>query len=186
MADDPRSTAKECDVAKPGSYVLDFRTGAAPAKKKATYGSDISTLAVVGQTLFCASDETGSVERLDFDLKQGFRGRRSYLLEDLFPKLHEPKATKPKSAKPKKKKKKKAEEADIEGLAVDAGYLWITGSHSLKRPIPDVPLSLADFTEIGWDRKRALLGRVPITTDGDGKPSVVDWRTRCGRRDAPP
>lgn len=140
------------------SYLLDFRAQAVSGKKKASsYGSNISGLAMVGHTLFCASDEANSVERLDFDgPSEIFRGHRSYPLAGLFPGLESSK-----------------DEADIEALAIDNGYLWLTGSHSLKRTVPETAHSLLEFQKPSWDKKRALLGRVPITTDTEGKATLT-------------
>ena len=139
-------------------YTLDFRTDATSGKKtKSAYGSNISGLAAVGHTLFCASDEETSVERLDFNERsETFLEHRSYPLAGLFDNL------------PSDNK-----EADIEGLAIDDGYLWITGSHSLKRSVDDTAQSLDEFKKPKWDKKRALLGRVPIAFDKDEKPTLV-------------
>ena len=125
-------------------------------------------MATDGESLFCASDETGSVELLNLDQKAGsFRDRRSYALEKFFPKLRQ----KRNSAKGKTKKAQGDKEADVEGLAIDDGYLWITGSHSLKRSFRKEPRSLKKFRSVGWDRKRALLGRIPLAElDGSSEP----------------
>ena len=58
---------------------------------------------------------------------------------------------------------------DIEGFAVDSSWLWVVGSHSLKREKPD-PLgqdrdeSLAELTGIDRDPNRYFLGRVPMSS----------------------
>lgn len=150
-------------------YLLDFRAGAKPGKKPPAYGSNISGLAIAGRTLFCASDETSSIERLEFDERTGsFRSHTSHPLGKLFPAL----ATARK-------------EADIEGLAIDGGYLWVTGSHSLKRSVPEPAQSLEEFSAPGWDVKRALLGRVPLTTAKGGTPVLAaSVRESGGKRHA--
>jgi hypothetical protein len=152
-------TREQLEPSKPRkSYVLDFRAKAVSGKNKtSSYGSNISGLAVAGHTLFCASDETSSIERLDFDDKtESFRTHQSYPLGKLFPQL----------AGAKK-------EADIEGLAIDGGYLWVAGSQSLKRSVAEPAPSLDAFVPIEWDVKRAVLGRVPVTTDAEGKPTLA-------------
>jgi hypothetical protein len=58
-----------------------------------------------------------------------------------------------------------AEEADVEGLAVDDGWLWLVGSHSVKRRKPkgkspsEVARKLLETTR---DGNRHLLARIPI------------------------
>lgn len=57
------------------------------------------------------------------------------------------------------------EEADVEGLAVDEGWLWLVGSHSVKRKKPkgkspsEVARKLLETTR---DGNRHLLARIPI------------------------
>lgn len=65
------------------------------------------------------------------------------------------------------------EEADVEGLAVADGYLWVVGSHSLKRKKPrrtDQPEeALERLTEVARESNRFLLGRIPlVATDRPG------------------
>jgi len=148
-------------------YTLDFRTDAVSGKKAtSSYGSNISGLAAMGRTLFCASDEETSVERLDFDERsETFLRHRSYSLAGLFDGL------------PSDNR-----EADIEGLAIDDQHLWITGSHSLKRSVDDTAQSLDEFKKPKWDTKRALLGRVPIVWDKDERPTLA--KTDGQRRSA--
>ena len=142
------------------SYVLDFRARAISGKSKkksSSYGSNISTLAAVGDVLFCASDETSSIERLEFDEKtQSFRKHQSCPLGKLFPALTGA-----------------GKEADIESLAIDGGYLWVAGSQSLKRSVREPAQSLDEFAALEWDVKRALLGRIPIAADGQGKATLA-------------
>jgi len=61
-------------------------------------------------------------------------------------------------------------EVDIEGLDVDGGYLWVVGSHSLKRKKADDKKSAADnFTrlaDVTLDPNRLTLGRVPLKKNG--------------------
>ena len=115
-------------------------------------GQDISALAVAGRTLFCASDETARLERLVYDPQRGvFADHESLGLETAF-------------ALPGG-----LEEMDIEGLAVEDGHLWITGSHSLKRHKPESDAKgLADLAETRWDRNRGFLGRLALEDRGDG------------------
>jgi hypothetical protein len=58
------------------------------------------------------------------------------------------------------------EEADVEGLDVEDGWLWLVGSHSVKRKKPDdddAPTKVADkLKKLSRDGNRHLLARVPI------------------------
>jgi hypothetical protein len=114
---------------------------------------NISASAMIEETLFVACDETSSIERL---LLKGnrFDSHRSFELADFF-KL-------PNGARG---------EMDIEGLAVDGGYLWVVGSHSLKRDKPepgkqDRESALKELTDIKCDGNRYFFGRIPLQPDG--------------------
>jgi len=58
------------------------------------------------------------------------------------------------------------EEADIEGLASDGGYLWLVGSHSRKRRQPepgqDSGKAREQLARITRDGNRFLLARIPL------------------------
>lgn len=56
-------------------------------------------------------------------------------------------------------------EMDIEGIGIDGGWLWVCGSHSLKRDDPDED-GIAGMEDIDWDPDRAFLGRVPLIDRG--------------------
>lgn len=76
-------------------------------------------------------------------------------------------------------------EVDLEGMDWDAqgGYLWMVGSHSLKRtaakvatkkgsPIDDAE-NLARLSVISTDGNRFLLGRLPLKVDAKERSTVV-------------
>lgn len=58
------------------------------------------------------------------------------------------------------------EEADVEGLACDGGYLWLVGSHSLKRKNPKLKeghdKASKQLAKVSRDGNRYLLARIPI------------------------
>ncbi|MEF2070392.1 DUF3616 domain-containing protein [Consotaella aegiceratis] len=111
---------------------------------------DVSSLAVVGRSVFLSCDETATVERVVLDPETGeAREHANFALGDAFDLPDGPEG-----------------EMDIEGLAVADGYLWICGSHSLKRDDPDDGLD--DMADIDWDANRGFLGRVPLLDRGDG------------------
>ena len=136
-----------------GRFTLRFRDPSEMTHVSDALGRDISALAVIGRTLFCACDETATVERLIYDPEKGdFSGHENFPLSTVF--------DLPGGA---------GGEMDIEGLAVDDGFLWITGSHSLKRDKPaDIEPALSDIADIDWDKNRGFLGRLPLADRGDG------------------
>ncbi|WP_138465189.1 DUF3616 domain-containing protein [Poseidonocella sp. HB161398] len=115
---------------------------------------DISTATRHGDVLFLSCDETAGIERL-VPGDGAWGGHVHAGLGGIF--------DLPGGA---------SGEMDIEGLAVDGDWLWITGSQSLKRGKPDPEDSpqerLADMAEIKWDENRQFLGRVPLEQRRDG------------------
>ncbi|EAU41049.1 hypothetical protein FP2506_12319 [Fulvimarina pelagi HTCC2506] len=112
---------------------------------------DISSLAIVGRSIFSTCDETSTVERLVLDEDTlraedhvNFNLGRTFELPD-----------------------GPDGEMDIEGLAVADGYLWICGSHSLKRDKIEGG-GVYDLEDLDWDANRGFLGRVPLLDKGDG------------------
>lgn len=116
---------------------------------------DISSSALAGRSLFVSCDETSSVERLLW-ADGGFSDHSNFNLAEFFELPGGPDG-----------------EMDIEGLSIDAGYLWVTGSHSSKRnkPAPDETdreSALAALTDVDRDPNRYFLGRIPLEDDSDG------------------
>lgn len=116
-------------------------------------GRNISALAISGRTLFCAADETSTIERLVYDPDENhFSGHTNFPLGNAIDLPGGPMG-----------------EMDIEGLAVAGGYLWISGSHSLKRDSPStIQPDISDLNDIDWDKNRGFLGRVPLADHGNG------------------
>lgn len=77
------------------------------------------------------------------------------------------------------------EEADLEGLAVADGFLWVVGSHGLKRKNVKPGLDHADnakrLAKVALDGNRRLLACLPIEPDANGAPCLVR-QARDGRR----
>ena len=112
---------------------------------------DVSCLAVAGRSIFCSCDETSSVERVAYDPATGRAdGHQSFALGEAFD-LPDGRTG----------------EMDIEGIAISEGYLWVCGSHSLKRDKPEDG-DLAEMKGIDWDANRGFLGRVPLVDREDG------------------
>lgn len=77
------------------------------------------------------------------------------------------------------------EEADLEGMAVADDYLWVVGSHGLKRKSPkndrDDSENSKRLTKVILDGNRRLLACLPIEMGDDGKPYLVR-EAKDGRR----
>lgn len=77
------------------------------------------------------------------------------------------------------------EEADLEGMAVVDGFLWVVGSHGLKRKNIKPDRGHADnakrLAKVALDGNRRLLACLPIEPDASGEPCLVR-QARDGRR----
>ena len=77
------------------------------------------------------------------------------------------------------------EEADLEGLAVADGFLWVVGSHGLKRKNAKPDRGHADnakrLAKVALDGNRRLLACLPIESDAKGEPCLVR-QAQDGRR----
>ena len=100
--------------------------------------------------MFVACDETSGVDRL-IRSDGGFDRHKHISLGDLLELLNGPDG-----------------EMDIEGLAVEDGWLWVLGSQSLKRGKArdgnSKEASLDELADIDWDENRQFLGRLPLAT----------------------
>jgi hypothetical protein len=69
------------------------------------------------------------------------------------------------------------EEADLEGMAVAEGFLWVVGSHGLKRknakPGRDHADNAKRLAKVSLDGNRRLLACLPIEADAQGAPCLV-------------
>lgn len=109
---------------------------------------DISAAASAGDTLFLAADECADVEILNL-VGDHFTEHRRVGLRRAF---DLPGGD---------------EEMDIEGLAVEDGWLWVVGSHSLtrKKPKAGKPLdkaALHRLAKLKDNDNRMFLGRLPL------------------------
>ncbi len=126
---------------------------------------DLSAVATLGRSLFCASDETASVERLIHDPASGGYGDHRHVRLDSFFDLPEP-----------------GGEMDIEGMAVADCHLWITGSQGLKRKKLTGSADLFQaLDDIRWDPNRCFVGRLPLVDRGDGVFDIAEPGARGGR-----
>jgi len=119
----------------------------------------LSVVCQVGRSLWVASDEALSLERLTRKPPAGngpwhYGQHQRFVLADYL--------SLPGGAD---------EEADIEGLAYDGGYLWLIGSHSLKRKKPHLEegpsQARRQLARVTDDGNRYLLARIPLAAQGD-------------------
>jgi hypothetical protein len=144
-----RSHHPWADVAAPAARVDLILDGAASGTGDKPM-EDLSAAVRVGSTLYLGSDEGISLERLRWDGER-FASHSRLSLADLLGLDAE------------------AGEADIEGLAVDEGWLWVLGSHARTRPKiegrPGERIDAKAFCELKDTRARCLLARLPL--DGE-------------------
>lgn len=109
---------------------------------------DLSALRCIGGHLWLGSDEGITVERLTLAGDEA-SSHQPYSLGDFFDLPSGP-----------------GEEVDIEGLAYADHYLWIAGSHSLKRKKPKSGGSFEETVErlgtLSQEENRYLIGRIPL------------------------
>jgi hypothetical protein len=113
----------------------------------------LSAIALSGDALFVASDETTRVERLIRQSGTSYANHTAFQLAPLVGGLPMP----------------DDKEIDLEGLDVRAGYLWAVGSHSMKRKAPEPDKSekknrerLETAPEVTGNRY--FLARIPLDT----------------------
>ncbi len=121
----------------------------------------LSGVVQIGDTLWVANDEAISLERFSLVKRENSddifscRNHIQFPLDDYLA-LPSPRPAYP--AAP--------EEADVEGLAYDGGYLWLVGSHSLKRKNPQldkgVPGAQRHLAKVSSDGNRYLVARIPV------------------------
>lgn len=113
----------------------------------------LSAARLIGDDLWLACDETACLERLSRQVDGGFGGHAVFPLAQL---LDLP--------------GRASGEADIEGLAFDDGYLWVVGSHSLKRKKPKPGMTaeeaLVRLAKLKRDPNRFLMARLPLIEHG--------------------
>lgn len=127
--------------------------------------TNLSAVRVDGSALWVAGDETATVERLladDAVRPDQYGGQVSFRLADL---VRLPGG-----------EEDADDEADIEGLARDGNFLWVVGSHSLRRkrikPRHGGDEALARLARVRGQPNRQVLARIPVI-DADGLPALV-------------
>jgi len=128
--------------------------------------TNISAGTRLGNSLFVAADEHCGIDRLTFNGKE-WCGRATFQLRDLLP-----------LAAPE-------DEADLEGLAADDGWLWVVGSHARTRRKPEKEegerIDLDRLAKLKETNPRCLLARLPLVQTPDGwRPVANDGSRRAG------
>ena len=145
-------------MTRPRALLLQFDASLDDAKGRKELRDGLSAVQQIGDTLWVANDESSTLERL---LLKGARaaGHVQYPLAGL---LDLPTGGDLGADAP---------EIDIEGIDAAGGYLWLVGSHSLKRCKPDPEDDDADADAIKLlagtkqDANRFLLARIPLAED---------------------
>jgi len=149
-------------MARTGLALLEFDPGSNLSKKK-KLRDGLSSVLQIGNTLWVTNDETVSLERLthqgrNADGVDKYGDHVQFALNDYL-RLPVPPPTDP----------KKIEEADLEGLDYRDGYLWMVGSHSLKRKKPEEENSAEEnfqrLEKVSSDGNRFLLARIPLVEE---------------------
>src|SRR5262249_32782497 len=149
-----------------GPALLEFNPELNRLSKNKELRDGLSVVVQIGDTLWVTNDETISLERLSRQRRNredthNYGEHMQFALGD-FLRLPEPRPTDPKN-------REQIEEADVEGLDYDRrdGYLWLVGSHSLKRKKPDdkeesVKENFERLAKVSSDGNRFLLARIPV------------------------
>ncbi len=165
-------------MSRESTIQLQFSPGADNLGKGKELRDGLSVVVQIGNTLWVTNDESLSLERLTL-VKSGSDGTYSqagdhqqFLLTDY---LDMP--------LPPSSKSTHIDEADVEGLAYDGGYLWVVGSHSLKRQNPDLndgpKKARKQLRQVSQDGNRYLLARIPVI-DENGSPTLVKKYSKNG------
>jgi hypothetical protein len=146
-----------------GSALLEFNPKLNKLSKGKELREGLSVVVQVGETLWVANDETISLERLSRagasrDGAHLYGEHTQFALDDYI-RLPVPPPSDP-------EKSEKIEEVDVEGLDYKDGYLWLVGSHSLKRRKPDegdpAEKNIKCLAKVSSDGNRFLLARIPL------------------------
>ena len=157
------------NVAQPKRQLrLSFEPGGpvTGSSEEREFRSSLSSVVMLdgGRTLFLGGDETvrrePSIERLTLQPDGAFAGHQSLSLGE-FVRLPDPTVD-----------EGRVGEVDIEGLAVDGGYLWFTGSYCCNRKQPNKNKSVAaqieQLAKVRRGGNRFLLGRIPLAESATG------------------
>ena len=156
--------------APPEAVTLQFDPEKLLVGKDTDIRNQLSAVAADGEHLWLACDEGCRLERLSRTAGGSTFG--AHEVSELDTLLDLPAPVK--------------EEADVEGMYVDDGWLWLIGSHSVKRKKPkgESPTEIAGkLLETPRDGNRHLLARIPIA---DGRLAKTSGARRASALHATP
>lgn len=134
--------------------ILDDTLGSKPDQR---VRDDLSAVARVEDTLWLGCDEGAYLERLTKEDEHAYRNHQRFALDDI---LNLPADD------------DEDREIDIEGLDISGGYLWLVGSHSLKRRKPKNDKSesknLKRLRTVKREANRYIFARIPMVKTDDG------------------
>ena len=120
----------------------------------------LSAVVHIKRDLWVANDESTSIERVtqlnnDSERVIRFGPHTQFPVENYVP-----------LSLGSKNEEGKIKEIDIEGLSFKDGYLWLVGSHSLKRKKPDIDKpdekKFKQLANVSSDGNRFLIARIPL------------------------
>jgi len=162
-----------------GIVLLEFHPERDDLGKGKELRDGLSVVLQIGDTLWLANDETISLERLTLEKGENAdeyryaRQHKQFSLNDYLP-LPIPPTGDPEDV----------QEVDVEGLAYEDGYLWLVGSHSLKRKKPKlkdgVKKAQKQLAKCNSEANRYLLARIPIV-ESDKTFELEKETTRRGK-----
>ena len=141
----------------------------------------LSVALCMGRTLWLANDESTTLERLTV-AETDSTGRSSFAREHTQFALHD---FLPLPLPPHGETADDINEADIEGLACDGKYLWLTASHSLRRKQPraddGAKKAHKRLCSVSAQGNRYLLARIPVV-EQDGSHTLLKDTGHKGKR----
>jgi hypothetical protein len=158
--------------------LLEFESELNALGKDKSLRDGLSVALQIGETLWVTNDETISLERLSLVTKGNTgsyrygRHHKQFSLNDYLQLPIPP------------RNRADLEEVDVEGLDCRDGYLWLVGSHSLKRKRPKLKdgakKAQEQLAEVSSDGNRYLLARIPLV-ERDGTYTLTKQATRNGK-----
>ena len=168
---------------KIGSVHLEFDPKLNKLGKSKKLQDGLSVVVQVGDTLWVTNDETVTLERLSLKkIEDGnkyiYGDHKQFHLKEFLP-------------LPVPPTDDEIEEADLEGLDYKDGYLWLVGSHSLKRKKVDgedeekgEEKNIESLAKVSSDGNRFLLACIPIV-EKDGTYSLEPKVVQDGEKRTP-
>ncbi|WP_143762875.1 DUF3616 domain-containing protein [Ramlibacter tataouinensis] len=158
----------------PTALALEFRPDLDDLEPHKELRDGLSAVLQIDRTLWVANDESASVERLTLTGKCGAGAHTQFMLHDY---LDLPLPAEGDPPRPP--------EVDVEGLDHEGGYLWLVGSHSLKRKKPSLDDGAKNahkqLARLSVDANRYLLARIPVAREGDA-PALARKHVHEGRK----